>query len=262
MEFDEKTYEKWFDDNLGEVESKNTAGDESPLRYQPRLHRNWVWILLLAIIMIASAVISYFIYEIAEWVSSLLLSISTGMLASIILMLFTTSRDKFIQYNDEIIPLLEYRHEKIYKALYFPMVRLQIARQRYDIDEYFDLHKLLANTQCVATDFIEYLNETLRYKPKYLKECASKKEEYFKTCKDYTDKVYELYNNKNIDLFAEIEKLEMQLQIQTDCVLYTLQDYIEDLSKRNYRYKFNTKKNLESDFDLKEHFSTIKKKEK
>ncbi len=262
MQFNKREYQEWFEEHLGEVESLNMSGDNSILRHQPKVLKFKWWIFALIAGILVCGLVSYFTYTVVPWLSNLLLNLSAGILASLILLIFTNLKDKNINYANDAIPLLEKRMEQFNNALFDHNVDLQISRQRGDIDEYFGFHKLLSNTQCVITGFIEYLNEVSRYKPDYLRECGENKKIFFNTGTEYANLVYKLYNEKDVKLFDKIEKLEMDLYAQSMYMIAVLRNYIEDLNLRHYNIKYSKKFELKSESNWESFREKLIEKEK
>ena len=161
MKFDERTYEEWFEKYLGDVENIDRMEDPSPLRHQPRTFKFWIWIILLSISIVICGIVSFIIYDVYEWLSNLMLNFSAGLFASLILLCFTTSKDKNINYANDVLPILRNRLSNMREALNYSFAPLQIAIQQQSCEDFHDYTRLLTNTQCVISNFIQYLKNII-----------------------------------------------------------------------------------------------------
>ena len=239
MKFDERTYEEWFEKYLGDVENIDRMEDPSPLRHQPRTFKFWIWIILLSISIVICGIVSFIIYDVYEWLSNLMLNFSAGLFASLILLCFTTSKDKNINYANDVLPILRNRLSNMREALNYSFAPLQIAIQQQSCEDFHDYTRLLTNTQCVISNFIQYLTKVCRYKPKYLIECANKKEDFFNDCKSLSDLSYKLYTDKDTSMFIEARDLVHKVDWQATYMLGILDRYIDDITFRHYNIKYN-----------------------
>ena len=117
----------------------------------------------------------------------------------------------------------------------------QQAIQQNLYDEFNDYAKLLANTQCVISNFITYLSKVCRYKPQYLMECCNKSDEFVNDCKTLSDISYKLINEKDANLFVEAREFEHKVRWQSTYMLGILNRYIDDITFRLYNIKYNKK---------------------
>ena len=249
MKFDEKTYEEWFKEYLGDVENVDRMEDPSPLRHQPSTFKFWIWIILLSLSIVVCGIVSFFVYETHEWISNLMLNFSAGLFASLVLLCFTTSKDKNINYANDVLPILKNRLSNMKEALDYSFVPLQLATQHKSYDDFYEYTRLLTNTQCVISNFIKYLTKVCRYKPKYLIECAAKNEDFFNDCKELSDLSYKLYTDKNTSMFVKARELEQKVRWQATYMLGILDRYIDDTTFRHYNTKYNKRIKQNNDTD-------------
>ena len=67
-----------------------------------------------------------------NWISNTFLSLSLGVVASLLIMVYTNARERNVAFYSDIIPVLENRHENMHKA-YFDY-SLKIDRFFYSHD--------------------------------------------------------------------------------------------------------------------------------
>lgn len=253
-----KEYHDWFDKYLGDVETDFQTNLQSPLLHAPKPFKLWRWLIVLITLTVISLMGSFLIdvFTNLKWISNVLANIGAGLIASIIILLFSTSKEKNIEYMSEAIPLLRERLKNMHEAYYYDMARQTIASQQGDYITYFDCAHRWTNTYTVILEFYKLLCETAKYKPKYLTECFSDIENGHEKCRVYLDEVYDNYNTKNEknDLNALANK-QLKIGCLTDVILNIIGMYTDDLESKLLKIKFNkqnkTKEMKENEIKMK-----------
>lgn len=244
---------KLLSEQLGKIEIDEQRTKDSPITNVPKLFKVKKWVIWLSIITVVCTSLSfglnYVHNEQLQWVSTVLINIGAGLVASIIILLFTSSRERNITYYNDIIPLLEKRYELLNNAFYFDIARNSIAVQNGDFETFLDCHKRTINTLCVIRGFYKMICDTSAYIPKYLKMYYDKLNIDFDENSNYSNEVFSLYNTqsgKNHEtIISELNELDSkQMKHSKLCldILDILQKYIEDLKMQLYIIKYSRRK--------------------
>lgn len=257
----ESEYKEWFNTYLGDVETGFETNLDSPILNAPKLFNFWKWFIILSAITFVSIGLSALFYFLPqakiEWLSNACLSIGTGIIASIIILIFTQAREKNITYLNDIVPLLQTRHRKMSDAIYYDMGREAISSQNGIYEVYFACYQRFKNTYCVIVQFYKLLCETAKYKPKYLTAYLKYLDDDWEQKNAYEQKVYANYNSQNADnnlMDLANEKLKVERLIIS--ILDVLDYYIKDLRAKLYHIKYNKANKTKT---IKEQEAQIKK---
>jgi hypothetical protein len=173
----EVEYEAWFDKYLGNVESLDKVDiDKSPLSRIPKPLKRKKWIIVavfgLLICLVGSCLLSW-VYEITcfwlwNWISNALLSFSLGIVASLLIMIYTNAKERNVAFYSDIIPILEDRCENMRKAYFSCFFKVDRYFSAKDYNKCFDAWHANCNTCFVILDFLRYLHAVLPFQPKSL----------------------------------------------------------------------------------------------
>lgn len=195
-----------------------------------------------------------------------MINIGAGLIASIIILLFSTSKERNIVYYNDIIPLLENRCEILSKAYYFDFHRKSIAVQNGDYDTFLDCHRRMINTLCFIRSFYKMVCDTAAFKPKYLFKIYNELDQDFSNNSKFSTKVHDSYNarqGKSLTILCdELRTLdEEQFRNERICerLLYILEKYIADLKSQLYTIKYSKRRLTPKMKDLEKRESEMKK---
>ena len=157
-------YEEWFEKNFADIEDESLGNDifisNIPRKFNPKA---WTIINLVvfAITMTASFIFSMYnsIYHfwVLEWIGNAMLSISFGLIVSLLVLFYTNIRERNISYYTDVIPILKDRHDKMCNAMHECYFGADIHHQEKDYRELFgSLHQYF-NTCFVVINFFRYL---------------------------------------------------------------------------------------------------------
>lgn len=170
----EHEYKEWFQKYLGEVESLTDSQQDSPFANAPKPFNNHNWILINVFLLIVSLVSSIVfawlnsLYSIwfYSWLDEAFLSISLGLLVTLLVFYFTNSRERNIIYYTDIIPLLKKRYKSLTDAFFQHTFRLQRSYYATYFSEFYDAWHAHCNTCIVIIGFYEYLLKAFSFRPK------------------------------------------------------------------------------------------------
>lgn len=166
----EYEYEEWFEKYLGQVETLDKQGKEnSPFAYIPKPLRRIRWLILCIISLVVSTGISLgmaalyekFYFWLWNWISNAMLSLSIGLVASIIIMIYTNIRDKNIVFYSDIIPSIETRIESMRSAYWAYAFKIQKAYQKQDYSACYEAWHINSNTCFVILEYVRFLKTVL-----------------------------------------------------------------------------------------------------
>ncbi|MCH1966195.1 hypothetical protein [Paraclostridium sordellii] len=246
----EREYKEWFETNLSDIESPLDYEHKSPLLNKPRRFKAINWIIINFLSIVGCLIISFFLMKYENkfiiWWSNLFMSISSGLLASLIILLFTNSRDRNIAYYEHIIPLLKDRYRKLNYAYNFCWPKLDIAYQTNNVDDYFKYSHYSANTNIVIIGFMEYIITSFNFSKQFpynqnkLNIASSIVLEASNLCQS------EYYKNKlsNKEKFKQIKVLNEESSNVPFEILNILENLIDELEQELYRIKYHKKKKV------------------
>ena len=173
----EHEYEEWFDKYLGKIESLDSKeSKESILSFIPKKFNKKCWIISCSVALIVTIVASIYLayrYDKANvwylnWGYNVCLSFSIGLIASVVLMLYTNVESKNIGFYTVAIPVLKDRLSNMRKAYYDYNFKIQIAFSRGDYQGCYDAWHANNNTCFVILEFLKYLKIQFPYSPESL----------------------------------------------------------------------------------------------
>ena len=194
----EHEYEEWFEQNLGNVESLDKLyNTDSPFVYAPKPLNRRKWIAMCVSSFVLCLFFSFYlghIYEVTHcwvlsWFSNLLLNFSIGLVASILIMLYTNIHDKNVAFYADMLPIIEKRIISLREAYFSYTFKIQREYQKRNYQNSYDAWHVNSNTCFVILNYIRFLNATL---PKqFVKELPGEKQ-----LKDSENRILPLLNGK------------------------------------------------------------------
>ena len=244
----EVEYEKWFEENLGEIESPYDYDIKSPLSNAPKpfnFHSRIRSISILLLISFLASIImafadSIFNHWFFSWFSNACLNLSIGLIASIILMFFTEDKSRNITFYTDILPILKSRYTKMHNAYFQFTFKIDQYYQQKEWDKYYDAWHVHCNTCFVILGFFQYLLQVLPFTPKaitfdkiYLSELSS----------SWLNTDHQLQSNyiNNAQITESDYKNCKKVSDQGFALLNTLKCVIDDLEQDLYATKYNKK---------------------
>lgn len=173
----EHDYEEWYQKYLGDIESVlDYEPERSPYTNTPKpfsQRKMLIWCTVLIFLSLLGSFFCSLSYEsfhhwILSWFSNIFLSFSIGLVASIVLLIFTTIKDRNSAFYSDIIPDLERKHQNMQDAYFQYCNKISIYFQQQNFNECYDSWRIASNTSFVILDFLEYLEKVLPYRPKCL----------------------------------------------------------------------------------------------
>lgn len=245
----EDEYKEWFIALLGDIESLDKVKQNSPFANVPKPFDSRRWYIVnglsLLICLVLSMVFAYLNSAFDKWYFSWLenatLSISLGLLVSLVIFIFTNLRERNVVYYTDIIPLLKDRYDRLHKAYYEHIFKLSIYFQKLEYQNYYDAWYAHVNVCFKLIEFYEYLLEVFPYKPKsfhYTKQAL----------KNITNQLLETNNRCQSEFFStKIISKELYDEcyaslIKPDGILADIEALIVELEQKLYVLKYSMKK--------------------
>lgn len=242
----ESEYEAWFDKYLSNVETLDKADvGKSPLSRIPKPLNRKAWMIVCIIGLVASMAISClfsWIYELKflwffNWISNAFLSLSLGVVASLLIMMYTNARERNVAFYSDIIPVLENRHEnmrKAYNDFYFKIDRY-CRNQKYT--ECYHAWHANCNACFIILEFLRYLHTVLPFHPKSLTFSLEKIENAKESLTEANEKISrEFFDQDSISL-ETVSYCCRTLECGTQC-LYDIEDLIQEFKCNLYGIKY------------------------
>lgn len=242
----ESEYELWFDKYLGEVESLDSyTAAESPFANIPKpLNRKgWTALCSLAILCcIGGSCLLAYLYElygvwVLNWICNVLLSLSIGLIASLILMIYSNTRERNIAFYSDLIPVLEKRHSDMQEAYLGTVLKIQRRYQEHDFEMCYQAWHANSNACYVILGFLRYLHKALPFTPDSLNINAEKID-------SFEDEIYKANNQIQTEFFkgktissATVDKC-IRATDSGGYALSIIEDLINEFRKNLYRIKY------------------------
>lgn len=242
----ESEYEAWFDKYLGDIESLNkTDVGKSPLSRIPEPLNRKAWIIIATIDLVGALVASGLIawlYEITgfwlfNWISNAFLSLSLGIVASLIIMLYTNAKERNISFYSDIIPVLENRRENMRKAYFDYALKIDRFYYSKDYEKCYNAWHANCNTCFVILEFLRYLHTVLPFHPKSLTFSLAEIEKAENNLSEANEKISKEFFDQHM-ISEETEKICRQA---SDCGLvglYEIEGLIQELKCNLYGIKY------------------------
>ena len=204
---------EWNEKYLSGIESISNRHLITPLKNIPKKYKVSFWKKLITSVLVGSVLFSFgfaalnHAYEcwLYEWFSNLFLNLSLGMIASLILLLYTDRKEKNINFYEKNLELLKNRYEQLHNAFSasFGVIRKDISfnRMKEATDDAFNSFECFFCT----INFFEFLFKALDYIPKQFGDITKEKIE--KAKKDSIELYQELESKIDSDGNLSIEDL-------------------------------------------------------
>lgn len=252
--YDKSGIQKWFEQNLGEIESPYDYDIKSPLSNAPkpfnfrsRIHSISILLLLSFITSIimafADSILDHWFFS---WFSNACLNLSIGLIASIILMFFTEDKSRNITFYTDILPILKSRYTKMHNAYFQFTFKIDQYYQQKAWDKYYDAWHVHCNTCFVIAGFFQYLLQVLPFTPRAI---TFDKEKLSGLINSWSDINQQLQNDyfHNHQITENDYKNCKILSDQGFALLNTLKCVIDDLEQDLFATKYNKKWLTESE---------------
>lgn len=163
----EAEYEKWFDEKLGNFEF--IYNDEKTIfDYCPKSFNLKHWLSGLIISTIIFIILAYIFYKCEfNFLFNISLSVSTGLIVNLIFLIITNSKERYINYYSNIIPILQKRRNQLSEAYHECWPQMSIAYQQNDKEKWYKYWHRLVNMSCIAIEFHNFLIKKLPNDYKY-----------------------------------------------------------------------------------------------
>lgn len=254
----ENSHEEWFEKYFNDIENEHRDNKNSLLLYAPKAFGKTKWILILVFLILCCFIpyglISWYEIEKYYWITNMLSNIGAGLIASLIILIFTVSKDKSENYILELAKYIKIKMEKLNKGYssFFP--HNQIAYQKKQYDLLYEYEKRFCDSCIVIIEFQQFLYDKMKkfYFCDRLKmdgidldELAMKSHEYFVNLSN-------LKNNgwKKIDGY-DFEKNRLEISTKIDYVLILMSQFSEQIENLAFEMKYGTRKKTKYDDSLK-----------
>jgi len=260
----EKELAQWQEKYFSNIETLTHTDRlyKSPILNSPHTYRGNIVIFILiisAISFIGLSALFYFILNI-DWLSNLSIGIGTGLISSIILLIFTQLKDKNINYSAIMLQTLKNRHDLLFEALYYDSAKESIALQNKNFDMFYDCYIRFNSTFLYITEFYILICDKLKYNKKILCKYLSYMDEY-QSLKNKLDIAINKYNKFSSDMdFDYICDIKIKLNSYLDHILHTIKEYINELEQYHLQIKYKkTKKTnrMKNEIKDKKHLNKI-----
>lgn len=172
-----------------------------------------------------------------NWISNTFLSLSLGVVASLIIMVYTNVRERNIAFYSDIIPILETRHANMHKAYFDYALKVDRFYHSKDYEKCYNAWHINCNTCFVILEFLRYIHAVLPFSPKSLTFSLEKIEKAKNSLSEADEKISREFFDQNI-ISAETEKVCYQI---LDCGLaglYEIEELIQELKCNLYGIKY------------------------
>lgn len=172
-----------------------------------------------------------------NWISNAFLSLSLGVVASLLIMVYTNARERNVAFYSDIIPVLENRHENMHKAYFDYALKIDRFYYSHDYEKCYYAWHANCNTCLVILDFLRYLHTVLPFRPKSLTSSLEKIEKAKDNLTEANEKISKEYFAHNT-ISEETEKICRQA---SDCglvCLYEIENLIQELKCNLYGIKY------------------------
>ena len=254
----EAEYEAWFDKYLRDIESLNKIDvGRSPLSRIPKPLNRKTWMIVCIIGLVVSMAISClfsWIYEMKglwffNWISNTFLSLSLGVVASLLIMGYTNARERNVAFYSDIIPVLENRHENMHKAYFDYSLKIDRFFNSHEYEKCYDAWHANCNTCLVILEFLRYLHTVLPFHPKSLTSSLEKIEKAEGNLTEANEKISkEYFAHKMIS--EETEKLCCHASNCGLMGLYEIESLIQELKCNLYGIKYGKASKAVNDKDV------------
>jgi len=242
----EHEYEAWFDKYLGSVETLDKIDiGKSPLSRIPKPLNRKAWEIIAVMGLIVSLAVSCllaWLYEITclwllNWFNNAFLSLSVGIAASLIIMIYTNAKERNVAFYSDIIPILENRHENMHKAYFDFYFKISIYSRAQKYTECYHAWHANCNACFVILEFLRYLYAVLPFSPKSLTFTLGDIEKATETLSEANEKISKEFFDKNSICQETIDLSYEAISCGAEC-LYNIEDLIQEFKCNLYGIKY------------------------
>lgn len=242
----EHEYEDWFDKYLGHIESLDSEESrESIFEHIPHQfdRRKWIkgfgisLLILLALSCLLEFLYVKYSFWLLTWTSNALLNLSIGVIASLILLLYTGIKERNAAFYAEAIPVLEERYNSMRKAYFDYTFKIDLCAASGDYQGCYEAWHANSNACFVILNFVEYLEEKFPYKTKSLDITKEQIENAKSTLLEVNNKVQREFFDTN-QISGDMRKMCNEATYCGSYCLVTIQSLISELKLSFYGVQF------------------------
>lgn len=259
----ESEYEALFDKYLSNVETLDKADvGKSPLSRIPKPLNRKAWMIGCIIGLVASMAISClfsWIYETKclwffNWISNAFLSLSLGVVASLLIMVYTNAKERNISFYSDIIPILESRRENMHKAYFDTYFKVDIHCRNQKYTECYQTWHASCNTCFVILEFLRYLHKVLPFHPQSLTFSLEEIEKANEHLTEANERISHEFFDQDCISRETVTYCCRALECGTYC-LYNIEDLIQEFKCNLYGIKYGktskaVRNNDENTYDI------------
>ena len=250
MDYHDEVMVDWRNEDLGQVE---TFCCSNILSVTPTKFRYWIWYVLLGFGTITSLCVSFFLYDMQSWISNMFGNVAAGLIASIVLLVFTSAREKNLSYYDHMTPELSrtvQSLEKAFSKLYWEQRELRKDKRRFVVDNsklpvlenyrIFSMKVYLAHKMLLDLYRQVMCSDKLNYKPLH---CDLKElEEHERKVEEFENIIAIAYAQNDTGNFDEYDVLYRSIWSKELELMRVLSDYTTEMQKNIYFVRFGKKR--------------------
>ena len=251
MDYHDEVMVKWRDEVLGNVENfcHSNILDATPPKFC-----YWVWYLLLGGGTVVALMVSAVLASQYNWISNLFGNVAAGLIASFVLLLFTSTKEKNLSYYESMTPELSQVVQALeiaFNKLYWEERELREDKRRFAFDDsqlpilenyrvfsmkVYLTHKMLLDVfrQVLSADKLDYKPLKIAAASLDAHECGVEKFER-RIALDYSKKIAENFDGFDHD-YLELVRTELELMRQ-------LRNYVSEMHSNINFVKFGRKSN-------------------
>ena len=241
----ENEYEKWYDDYLRDIESPYSINDfDSPFVHAPTPVNKTRWFLCLGITLVGTIIISGICFSTYgksggwswSWLGNATLSLAIGVIASLIIMAYSSQRDKNISFYSTILPDMQRKYWNMRKAFDGCIVRMVENTKQKDYLAYYQAWEMSTIACHVILGYLEHLVKALPFTPDSLSKInvntIKEVHDEIKAIRSQIDKEFSVTGDMTAEMRAECQKtlsygnkalnIIFDLLLEFNCNLYSL----------------------------------------
>lgn len=123
-----------------------------------------LWFVIAILVLITGSFVLEYCMDGGAWASALLLNLSMGIVASLIILIYSSTRSKFIEYSNRLIPFLRARVKSYRGVLYMNNSRIYLSKSEVRWDILCQSHELLREMQYNIRDLFKLLTDKVACK--------------------------------------------------------------------------------------------------
>jgi len=249
MDYHDEVMVKWRDEVLGNIEAfcHSNILDATPPKF-----RYWVWYLLLGGGTVVALIASAALASQYNWISNLFGNVAAGLIASFVLLIFTSAKEKNLSYYEsmtselsQVVQTLEIAFNKLYleeRELRRDKRRFVIDNSQLPILENYRIFSMKVNlTHKMLLDVYKQVlfADKLDYKP--LKAAASILDDHEREVENFERLIAMDYSKQVTQNFDEFDRAYLPL-VRTELeFMRHLRNYVSEMQANINFVKFGRK---------------------